>query len=114
MNQKEAEREESNRDENQPRYTRDEYEDWKPNADTPAYEAAIREALRQVQQEDAFYKRELPIGIRAGIQPDYDGDVPGMVEHAVMKIGGEVIEKDDEEMTEEELVNRLEALLADA
>ncbi|RLM37220.1 hypothetical protein [Haloarcula sp. Atlit-120R] len=108
----EQEQNESNREENQPRYTRDEYNEWKPNADMPEYEVAIQEAIRRIKDEDALVRDELSIGVRVHLKPIDNPDITvSLVDVATAKLAGKAVDRDDETISEEEVVKRLEALL---
>jgi hypothetical protein len=97
-------------------YSKERYEDEivSENAPWPDYEAAVREAIRRIREEDALVREDLSIGIRMSLKPIDKGDMTiSLMDSATARIVARIINEEDETITEDEVVNRLEALLED-
>ena len=109
MNQKEAEREESNRDKDQPRYTREDYEENSLST-YPGYIEVLEDAIRVLdEQEDIVTTEEILGETRTMMTRVNENEAMTPWEHAIMRVGQAVIDEDLIEQTE--VQQRLERAL---
>ena len=102
-----------------PYITREEYDNEITGdvAPWPDYEDAVRESIRRTREEDALNREHYDgLGTRLVLRDtDKPDDITiSLMDNATMGIVSRVVNEEDETITEEEVVNRLEALLENA
>ena len=98
-----------------PYFSREEYQDEVVTgaAPWPDYEAVIEDAIRRIRDEDALVREHYDgLGWRMSLKPiDKDDMTTSLMDHATAAVVHQVIDEEDETISENEVVERLEELL---
>ena len=97
-------------------FTRERYQDEIATGhdDWPDYENAVQESIRRIREEDALVREEYAeLGTRVNLKDlDKPDDIAlSLMDISTKKIVAYVVNEEDETITEEEVITRLEALL---